>query len=265
MEFLICFVVIYTAMLGYMYMKQRSYIYYPDQTALDVSLYDSERFREITVKTADDLELKAFYAPPEGDKPVFVFFHGNAGTINHREYKGAPFAEAGYGFLLAEYRGYGGNEGKPTEQGLYKDGRAYIDWLVKEQGIALARIVFYGESIGSGVATQMAVEYSEAKALVLEAPFTTLPAVGQKHMFYLPVNLLLKDRYDNLSKVENLDMPLLVLHGKLDVIVPYSFGEMLFNAAKDPKRMETFPAGSHINLHTVGAEQRIIHFISGLK
>lgn len=265
LEYLICFLAIYLATLGYMYVKQRSFIYYPDRTKLDVSLFNSERFDEISVKTDDGLTLKAFYAPPEENKPVFVFFHGNAGTINHREYKGADFAEAGYGFLLAEYRGYGGNDGEPAEEGLYRDGRAYIKWLSEDQDIPIENIVLYGESIGSGVATQMASEYTDAKALVLEAPFTSLPDIGQKHMFYLPVRLLAKDRYDNAAKIKNIEMPLLVLHGQLDVVVPYSFGERLYKAANEPKHMESFSAGSHVNLHTLGAHERIIHFISGLK
>src|SRR5690606_22371938 len=120
-----------------------------------------------------------------------------------------------------------GNPGQPSEKGFYEDGRAVVELLLKE-GVRIEDIVFYGESIGSGTATQMAVEYPKARALVLESPFTSTVDVAKRIYFFLPVGRLMKDRFDNASKIGKIEMPVLIMHGDRDPTVPYYLGQRLY-------------------------------------
>jgi len=255
----------YLVLLGIMFVTQRNFLYvpyqvFPNKPAL-IGVGDME---VIEVTTKDNLKLKALYkAPATPSMPVIVLFHGNGGSIAIRGFRARDYIDnGGYGYLLAEYRGYAGNPGKPSEQGLYNDARAYMNWLTVDQKIAQNRIVVYGESLGTGVSTQMALEYPDIKALVLEAPFTSMPAVVQKHMFWLPAFLLVRDRYNSLDKISAVKAPLLVLHGQKDDVVPYSLGVKVFQNAKTDKRLETFSEGNHVNLHEFGAGAKVRHFLA---
>lgn len=264
MDFLIACLVTYVITALALYIVQRSLIYFPDTNPPSPPFFGLADMGVVDVTTSDGLTLKGWYRKPiEQGKPVILMFHGNAGHIGIRNFKARPFLDSGYGFLLAEYRAYGGNPGRTSEQGFYRDARAYIEWL-KEQGIATEDIVLYGESLGTGIAVQMATEYPDIKALVLETPFTNFVDLGKRIYFFLPVNLMMRDRYDNLSKITGLKMPLLVLHGTLDAVVPYRYGKALFDAASEPKRMETFPGGGHNDLYAHNADGRILMFLEGL-
>lgn len=214
------------------------------------ALYEVPEFREITLRTEDGLDLLSWYAPPESEnRPAVVMFHGNSGHMGDRTFKPRHFFNKGIGLFFLEYRGYGGNPGKITEQGLYKDGRAAVEWVLA-QGIPLDRIILYGESLGSGVATQLATEY-KARALILEAPFDAAASFSGRFFspFYLPVDLLLWDKFDNLSKIRDIDMPLLVIHGNGDEVIPFEHGKALYDTAREPKRFIPVEGGSHTNLY----------------
>ena len=265
MDSLLGLVLLYLGFLLMLYFIQRHMMYFPDVTRFVPSAAGVADMSVIDVTTADGLTLQGWYkAPPAPGKPVIILFHGNGGNIAGRNFKARQFIDKVYGFLLAEYRGYGGNPGSPSEQGFYTDARAYLAWLVK-QGIAPAQTVLYGESIGTGVVVQMASETQGYKALVLESPFASMVEMARKQYFFVPVDLLLKDRYDNFSKIKSVKIPLLVLHGAIDPVVPYSQGKKLFDAANEPKKMETFPRGGHIDLYNHGAGARILAFLEGLK
>jgi hypothetical protein len=158
-----------------------------------------------------------------------VYFHGNGGSLAGAAAETAQYAAAGYGVLLVEYRGYGGNPGAPSEQGLYQDGRAAMAFL-RAQGIAPARTIIVGHSLGTGTATQMAQEFGPA-ALILLAPFTSIPDAAAAAMPYVPARWLVSDRFDNLAKLPALTMPVLILHGTADSVVPFALGERLAKAA----------------------------------
>lgn len=217
----------------------------------------------ISVRTEDGLTLKALYqAPATPSMPVVVLFHGNGGSIAIRGYRARDFLDHGYGYLLAEYRGYGGNPGKLSEQGLYDDARAYMKWLTSEKGIPQDRIVIYGESLGTAIATQMALEFANVRALVLEAPFTTMPILAQHHMKWLPAYWLVRDRYNNIDKIGQVRVPLLVLHGQKDRVVPYEHGLAVFQNAKTRKRFESFSEANHVNLQDYGAGDKVRDFLA---
>ena len=182
-------------------------------------------YREVTLDTSDGLALRAFARAADPGKPTLVYFHGNGGTLAGNMAANEAFAQAGYGLLLVDYRGYGSNPGAPSEQGFYRDGRAAMGWLAG-QGIAPGDTIIAANSIGGGTAVQMASEY-RVRALVLVAPFTSLPDRASEVASWLPVRWLLRDDFDNAAKLPKLDMPILIQHGTADKVVPFAHGETL--------------------------------------
>ena len=254
----------YCLMIAIMYYRQRDFLYYPQHNLYSPAAYGVADMEVVEIRTDDGLTLKGWYkAPADPLRPVIVMFHGNAGHIGYRGFKARLMIDAGYGFLLTEYRGYGGNPGRPSEDAFYQDAMPWMK-LLEARGIPPERTVLYGESVGTGPAVQVAMKYPGIRALVLETPFTNLGTVAQKHFFYLPANLLLRDRFDNINKIKKIHAPVLVLHGTADTIVPYSDGQALFAAANEPKTMETFPMGGHNDLFMHGAGLRMLRFLEYL-
>lgn len=235
---------VYVGSLFFLYLNQRHFIYFPSHVSPTPAQAGVPEMKVVTLKTDDQLELKAWYRPAMHTQlPTIVYFHGNAGNIGHRGFIIQPFLEKGYGVLLVTYRGYSGNPGKPSEEGLYHDARAALRFL-KQERIAEQHIVLYGESIGTGVATQMATEY-RVGALILQSPFTSLGDIGQFHYSYFPVKWLLKDQYNSLKKAPDIHVPVLILYGKNDDIVPSSFSIQLFNTLSAPKQIQAIPGIGH--------------------
>ncbi len=187
-------------------------------------------YEEVSLTTEDGLALRAFYRSASGDLPTLVYFHGNGGSLTGAGVANAALAERGFGVLLVEYRGYGGNPGEPSEEGLYKDGDAAIAWL-SALGIPATQTVIVGNSIGGGVATEMAVRHDPA-ALILVSPFTSLPEAAAANLWWLPAKPLVRDQYRNLDKITQLTMPVLVQHGTRDGLIPHSQGRALAEAAQ---------------------------------
>jgi uncharacterized protein len=258
--FLAILVGAYLLLLGYLFIVQRSLLYLPDRTVPDLAAAGLGPGRAVSLTTADGLQLLAWHAPSGApDAPVMVYLHGNAGHIGHRAGKVLPYLEAGWGLLLVEYRGYGGNPGQPTEAGLYADARAALDF-VQAAGVPADRIVLYGESLGAAVAVQVASERTVG-ALVLEAPFAALGSLAQHHYPYVPARWLVRDRFDTLSKIAGVGTPLLILHGERDAVTPVRFGRLVFEAAADPKHSRFFPEGGHVDLNDYGAAQIVMDFV----
>ncbi|HEY1096803.1 MAG TPA: alpha/beta hydrolase [Alphaproteobacteria bacterium] len=260
---LIIFVaLIYAAVIFYMALFQHKMVFHP--TMVDVFtnelLKNYVPFHVVTVTTTDGLNLKGLYVPPKTGKPTIVYFHGNAGTDVDRIYKTTLPVDDGYGFLLTEYRGYGGNPGTPGEEGLYNDARAWLEFM-ESQNIPPENRIYYGESLGTGVAVQMATE-QKPKILILEAPFTSVTDVASFYYPFLPVRLLLRHRFDSLSKAAKLDMPVLVYHGTKDRTVPYRFGQILFAALPGQDNIfVTIKDGAHHDLFAQGAAPHIMEFL----
>lgn len=249
----------YLALLAGLYTGQRQLLYHgggarphPGEAGLD-------DLRVVETRTADGLRLQHWYVPGGRDAPVVAVFHGNAGDIGGRTEKYAPLVRAGIGLLLVEYRGFGGNPGKPSEAGLLRDARSALDWL-NGQGLPDGRVVLYGESLGSGVAVALAAE-RPVGAVVLEAPFTSVAEVAQKHYWYVPAKWLVRDRFDSLARIAAVTAPLLVLHGGRDRTIPPMFGERLFAAASEPKQWAYFPEADHLDLWDWGAGEAVISFL----
>ncbi len=242
---------------------QRSFLYHPADNPETPEALGVGEMRVVEFVTADGLKLFAWYAESAAaETPVLVLYHGNAGTLAMRAFKARAFLDAGFGVMLVEYRGFGGNPGRPTEQGLYEDGRAARRWLAA-QGVPPERQILYGESLGTGVAVQMAIEEPPA-AVVLEAPYTSITDVAAGIYPIVPVRLLTWDRYDSLSKIAGLKAPLLVVHGHRDRVVPFALGQRLFEAAPEPKRSVFLPQADHNSLYDWGAAEGILTFLREL-
>jgi fermentation-respiration switch protein FrsA (DUF1100 family) len=214
---------------------QRDLMYFPDRAPrVPPSTYPLlDGVREITLTTADGLDLAAWYAPAPRDRPTVVLLHGNGGSLRRERYRLQHFRDARMGVLLLEYRGYSGNPGTPTEQGLYADARAALDWL-QASGVASDSVVVYGRSLGTGVATKIAAE-REIGAVVLEAPYTSTVDVAALRFPIVPVSWLMEDRFESLDRIGAVTEPLLVMHGDSDSVIPQRLGRRLYDAARSPK------------------------------
>ncbi len=252
----------YAAVVALVFIFQRNLQYFPSTDARDAASRTGGLMQTVSYSTEDGLEISAWFHPPRAELPTLVRFHGNGGQHGDRAGSMQPYMTRGYGVLLAGYRGYGGNPGKPTEPGLYADGRAALAWLA-EQGIEAASVVLYGESLGSGVAVQMAAEHAVA-GLVLEAPFTSAVDVGQAAYPWLPVRLLMWDRFDNQSKIGGIAAPLLLIHGEADPVVASRFGRRLFEAAAEPKTAWFIPGAGHSELDFYSISEKVLSFLDSL-
>jgi len=242
-----------------LYVFQRQLLYFPDRLRPELGDLAALGVREVTLKTADGLSLLSWYLPSRDGRSVIAYFHGNGGHIGYRAERLRLFAHAGYGVLMVEYRGYGGNAGAPTEPGLLTDGVAALDFLADE-GITANRLVLYGESLGSGIAVPLAAQRTVA-GLILEASFTSVAEVAQYHYSFIPAAALVRDRFDSLTRIGQVKSPILVLHGERDRVVPLRFGRGLFDAAPEPKEFWIAPQAGHENLVRYGAFGAVLDFL----
>lgn len=219
-------------------------------------------FRAVSVPTADGLTLTAWYVPPPqpGGK-VVLSFHGNSGTIAQRLDRARRILDSGMGVMLQEYRGFAGMPGQPTEDGLYEDGRAALRWLIA-QGIDSAQVVLYGESLGTGVAVQLASETKPA-GLMLDAAYTSIPDVAARQYFFLPVHWLALDRFESLAKIGRVTAPVLLMHGQFDLLIPPRHARRLLSAANEPKTLVMVPAG-HPDVFVRGGGDAVAAFLAQL-
>jgi len=265
LNFITVFAAVYVIIVAGLFFGQRSLLYFPDSAQPQLEQSQVQDMTPVTLRTGDGLELTSWYRQAADDKPTIIYFHGNAGNIGYRDTKVRPYLDAGFGMLLVGYRGYGGNPGKPTEEGFYLDGRAALG-LLRSRGILPERTVLYGESLGSGVAVQMAAELAAAgtpaAALALESPLNSVADVAQAHYPFVPARLLVRDRFDSQAKIATVGAPLLVIHGEDDAVVPIRFGRKLFDAAVDPKEGKWIAGGNHNDLEDWGLSGLVIDFLA---
>ena len=215
------------------YIFQRNLLYHPKENnyygdKLNVSI------EKVKITTNDNIELLGwFHNKNLKDYKTILFLHGNAGSLENRIHKINHYKNMDINFLIFAWRGFSGNKGKPTEQGLYEDARSAIRWL-KLNNISEDKIIIYGESLGTGVATEIAQNKNFA-GIILESPFTSMIEAGKENYPLLPVNFLLKDKYESNKKIKNINSPILIMHGKVDNIVPFHMGKTMYELANEPK------------------------------
>ncbi len=218
----------YLGVLVLSFLFQRRLMYYPSGGPVPTPPFPS--LREVELSTADGVSLKAWHWPGR-DPLTLLIFHGNAGHRGDRLSWAEILRETGAGVFLLDYRGYGGSSGSPTEKGLYLDAEAAAAWLEANR---YSPVVYVGESLGSAVAVELALRRPPA-ALILQSAFTSAADVGQKAYPFLPVRLLIKDRFDSLSKIDRVTCPILLIHGKEDSLVPLTMGRALYDRAQGQK------------------------------
>jgi fermentation-respiration switch protein FrsA (DUF1100 family) len=257
-------VIVYAMVVGILWFMQDTMLYHRSAGAPMLNDPMLLPKREIVcLTTADGLNLRSWYfKPARADLPTVVFFHGNAGDIGNH----LPFAkfliEAGYGLLALEYRGYGGNPGTPREAGLIADGRAALAFL-NVQGVPDSGIVLYGESLGTGIAVQLAAEH-QVRALILRSPYTSIAEVAAIQLPYIPARWLVRDRFDSLAKIRLSKAPLFIFHGANDALIPIALGRQLFEAAPEPKTWLTIEGVGHNDVQTPEAEHAMLDFLAQL-
>ena len=250
---LLVVVAVLAAALGLLWLFQRRLLYFPSPGPVPPAASVLPGAEDVTFETADGLRLAGWFvpAPPGGPadrvgraRPAVLVCNGNGGDRSMRAPLAAALSRMGLAVLLFDYRGYGGNPGHPTEEGLAADARAALGYLAGRPEVDPERVIYFGESLGAAVALRLATERPPA-ALVLRSPFASLAEVGRRHYPVLPVSLLLRDRYDSAALAGRLDAPLLVVAGGRDQIVPAGHSRRLFDAAPQPKRLVVLDGAGH--------------------
>ena len=259
---LLIFILIYFFILVSAYIFQRSLLYHPTENnySSDQILVSIEK---VKIKTKDDIELMSWYHKKNLDNyKTVLFLHGNAGSLENRIHKINHFKDMNINFLLVAWRGFSGNKGKPTEKGLYEDAQSAVAWL-KSKGVKENNIIIYGESLGTGVATEIAQNKNFA-GIILESPFTSMIDAGKDKYPYLPVRLLLKDKYESNKKIRNINSPILIMHGKVDNIVPFHMGKKMYEIANEPKYSYFSEYDDHMMKYNNNLLKALKDFISSL-
>ncbi len=243
-------VAIYAIGVGILYFDQRKILYatVPGAEAPDIA---GVPIRDVAIRTPDGQTLEGWYSPPQPGKPVFLYLHGQGGTLEMGKWRYIRMHKEGVGFLALAYRGYSGSTGSPTETGLFIDGLAGYDWL-KAQGFHDQDVVIHGHSLGTGVATYVATQ-RPARALILEAPFTAASDVAAGRYPFVPVSLLMHDKFLNRERIKAVHMPVLIIHGERDSVIPFVEGQRLFDLANEPKTFVRMPNSNHNTLTRDGA------------
>jgi len=244
-------VVLYLAACTYMYLQQRTIVFNPatDDVALNVGHVAGAS--NVTLSTSDGETLKAWWVAPTAGRPVYLYLHGNAGTLegsfsnpHGRAERFTALVQEGAGLLAVSWRGYGGSSGSPSEAGFLVDADTALGWL--RQQTPASNIILFGESLGTGVATQLAAREDFA-ALVLDSPFTSIVDVGAQRYPWLPVRALSKDHFDSIAVAAAIREPVLIQHCTDDDVVPYAMGRQLFAAlAASEKSFRTITGRCHV-------------------
>jgi len=249
----------YGLLLLTMWKYQRQLMYHPDTAILAPEAYGLEPFEEHFAVTDDGIRIQCWLYRPKEGYPLVIYFHGNAGNLGNRAGIYGALAEKGFGVLAVSYRGYGKSEGSPTEAGLYADARAMLRLAREMTGTPMQRMILYGESLGTGVAVQMAME-NPPGGLILQAPYTSVSNRGAELYPFMPVRFLVEDVYDSLSKIGRVRTPLLLLHGERDETIPTVHGRTLFASAADPKQAIYFPDVAHNDFDSQVISEHVLAF-----
>jgi uncharacterized protein len=236
---------IYLVLVATMYLAQRSLMYFPETLRTTPTQAGLPEAEEVTLDTADGERVIAWHIAPRGDQPIILYFHGNGGALRYRIDRYRALTQDGSGLVALSYRGYGGSSGRPSEAGLIEDARATYGFAAKRY--PEARLVLWGESLGTGVAVALAAEKKVAR-LVLEMPFLSVVSIAASAYPFVPVRLLMKDQFRSDLRIRDVTAPVLIVHGDRDDVIPIESGEQLYALIAGPKRFLRIPGAGHEDL-----------------
>jgi fermentation-respiration switch protein FrsA (DUF1100 family) len=235
---LIVVVGIYGGLVLLMFLFQDRLVHVPNLPSRELTATPADiglDYQSVFFTTEDGVKLHGWFLPVQQSRKTLLFFHGNAGNISHRLTSLAVFNDLDLNILIFDYRGYGSSAGKPSEQGLYRDAQAALDYLQKNRGISLQETIFFGRSLGGAVATWLAARHPP-QAVIIESSFTSIPDLAAELYPFIPVRLLTRLRYDTRSHLKAFCRPILIIHSVNDEIVPFTHGQRLFQTAQGAKQ-----------------------------
>jgi fermentation-respiration switch protein FrsA (DUF1100 family) len=215
------------------------------------------------LKTADGETLELWSAVAAPGKPTIAFFHGNAGNLTDRAATLRMFQDQGYGFVALDWRGYGNSTGRPSEHAFHDDGRALIETMIEDMHVPESAIILYGESIGTGVATTLAVEWDVA-GLVLQSPYTSVADAARRQLFWVPIDLLLTERFSNIDKITRVREPVLIIHGEADTLFPIPMAESVAAAARSKVSTAYLAGVGHNDVSVLDVAPALEAFVASL-
>ena len=262
-KLLVFLTVTYLAIALAMLFGQRKLVYVPDRLGrVDPAAMGLSGVSELTIESGDGARAIAWYAKAAPGQPTLLYFHGNAGSLSSRSERIRKYKDRGRGILMMSYRGYSGGTGSPSEDANVADAKRAYNLLVAG-GVKPEDIIIYGESLGSGVAVQVAAE-KKAAGLILDAPYTSLADVAAGHYPWLPVRGMLFDRYESARHIRSVHVPLLIVHGERDTTIPAAMGKALYEAANVPKELKIIVGAGHADHHLFGSYDVINAWIDKL-
>jgi uncharacterized protein len=254
---------VYLAVVVLVWALQRKLLYFPDPQRIAPSAEGLVGVSEHVLTTADGQHILTWRGAAKPGFPTILYFHGNGGNLATRAARMGHYLKQGYGMTMMSYRGYSGSTGTPTERAIIADALLAFDTLVSG-GTAANTIVVYGESLGTGVATQVAAQ-RPVGGLILDAPYTSTADVGAATYWFLPVRLLMTDRYETIRHIGKVTAPLLVIHGERDSIIPVAMGRAVHAAATTTKQIVTFPLAGHADHWEHGSYDAIFRWLATLR
>jgi len=247
---------LYLILVSLIFVQQRSFLYFPPAIYLTPESVNLDGFEEVSLISPAGGKVTAWWCAPQAGQETIMFFHGNGSAVFSNQNIYGELSSKGYGVLGVGYPGYPGSEDEARQTLIVDAAMAQYDFLI-ENGIRPDDIVFYGSSLGAGVAAQLA-HSRQPGILIAEAPFNSVLDMARARMPFLPVKLLLKDQYRSGEALEGLEMPLIWLHGTQDRVIPVGQGQKLFDAYDGPKSAHIIPGGDHNNLWGLGGRDIII-------
>jgi pimeloyl-ACP methyl ester carboxylesterase len=252
---LVLAVVVYISITGGVLYFEEKLLYFPSRELEVTPDQLGLRHEDLRLMAEDGVSLHAWYLPVKDARFAVLLCHGNGGNISHRLDRAMLMQRyLGTDVLLFDYRGYGQSDAAPDEQGIYRDSRAAYRFLTEEKEVPTERVILFGESLGAAVAVELATEVASA-ALVLEAPFSSIPDMAREVIPFFPLGRFIRNRYENEEKIPSIRVPLLVIHGERDRTVPFEQGRRVFEAAPEPKRFHAISGAGHNDTYIIGGEE----------
>lgn len=246
LKLLVILLFMYIGICATIYFKQSSLLYFPDKAIEEISAYGLGDAQDLVVKSEDGTNIQLWYKKPALNKQMILYFHGNSYHLGQRSPKFREMIDLGYGFVAPSYHGFGKSEGTPSKQAILEDARTAVKFL-QENGYKTEDVIVIGDSLGSGVAVQMATEY-KFKGVFLITPYTSVADRAQEIYWYIPVHYLVRDNFISSDKIDHINAPLLIVHGTKDDVIPHAHSEKLFELAEEPKKLIIYDGKGHANL-----------------